>query len=81
MAKEKPGSAYVKLTIRIAKVLKERALEYRDAQEEKLGRRLSLNQIIVDALIDKLVSEGFLPEYVITPTPIDKILDKLSEPE
>ena len=76
MAKE-----YVTISLRLAIVLKKTALEYLSAQEKILGRRLALNQLIVDALVDKLVSEGFLPEYVVDPSPIDKILDQLSEPE
>ena len=64
MAKEKPGSEYVAISLRLAKVLKKTALQYLDTQEKILGRRMALNQLIVDALVEKLVSEGFLPEYL-----------------
>lgn len=64
MTREKPDSAYVTISLRLAKVLKKTALKYISAQERILGRRLAFNQLVVDALVDKLVSEGFLPEYL-----------------
>ena len=64
MAKEKPDSEYTTMSLRLAKVLKNTALQYLKAQEKILGRRMALNQLIVDALVEKLVSEGFLPEYL-----------------
>ena len=77
MAKEQPGSAYTTMSLRLAKVLKKTALEYLSAQEKILGRRLALNQLIVDALVEKLVSEGFLPAYLTD----DPIVRRQSKPE
>ena len=77
MAKEKPDSVYTTMSLRLAKVLKKTALEYLKAQEKILGRRLALNQLIVDALVEKLVSEGFLPAYLTD----DPIVRRQSEPD
>ncbi len=77
----KKDSSYTVLNIRFARVTREAARNYINAQEKILGRNLSFTQLVNDCLIERLERDGFLPKIVAdeTPTSDDLIHEQESD--
>ena len=75
----KKDSSYTVLNIRFARVTREAARNYINAQEKILGLNLSFTQLVNDCLIERLERDGFLPKIVPDETPDDFIHEQESD--